>query len=320
MNKELTNTTNATMEVLIPGRAAILKLNWHNNETIRILNIYAPNNANEHCTFWEKIKLEWERKNIGDFNLTENPIDRAPARPDNETAMEALRELKSILNMRDEWRNENPHQRMFTFNSNHQSLSRLDQIYVSGRHTESMLDWNSNVSQIPTDHHIVSVRFAPPILPHIGKGRWSWPVGLMSDKDLIKRIINIGMDAQWEIDRLEHRSDTANPQKIWKSFKDKMTSAAKETSKKHLARINQCIRALTKDLRRITNSSEIDTSIDTRINRNIIEQEIDHLQKKQNKSTQLKARAQWAMQGETISKYWSKVNKKKAPRDIIHRL
>ncbi|KAG1801805.1 Endonuclease/exonuclease/phosphatase, partial [Suillus variegatus] len=251
MNKELTNTTNATMEVLIPGRVAVLKLDWHNDETIRILNIYVPNNANKHRTFWDTIKSEWERKNIGaldfmmgDFNLTKNPIDHAPVRLDNETVIEALRDLKSILNMHDEWRNKKPHQRMFTFNSNHQSLSRLDRIYISERHTASMLDWNSNVSQIPTDHHIVSVRFAPPYLPHIGRGRWSWPVGLMMDKDLIKRIINIGMDAQREIDGIEHRSNTANPQQIWKLFKNKITSAAKETSKQHLARINQLDHAI----------------------------------------------------------------------------
>lgn len=58
LNKELTNASSATMEVLIPGRAAILSINWHNNETIKILNVYTPNNANEHHTFWEKIKTE----------------------------------------------------------------------------------------------------------------------------------------------------------------------------------------------------------------------------------------------------------------------
>ncbi|KIK36155.1 hypothetical protein CY34DRAFT_94962 [Suillus luteus UH-Slu-Lm8-n1] len=51
-----------------------------------------------------------------------------------------------------------------------------------------------------------------------------------------------------------------------------------------------------------------------------MEKEIDHLQKKQSKKQQLKARTQWATKGETISKYWSKINEKKSPRDIIHRL
>jgi len=34
----------------------------------------------------------------------------------------------------------------------------------------------------------------------------------------------------------------------------------------------------------------------------------------------LRAQAQWAVKGETMSKYWSKVNSPKKPRNIIHRL
>ncbi|KAG1797202.1 Endonuclease/exonuclease/phosphatase [Suillus variegatus] len=178
LNKEITNTMDATMKVLIPGRAAVLSLKWHNNETINIMNIYAPNNANEHRNFWEKINSEWSRTHtgnidfmVGDFNITEEPIDRAPARYDQESATEALRELRSTLNLQDTWRIENPNRRMFTFSSNHNTLSRLDRIYTSTRHVESMMDWDSHISHIPTDHHMVSARFAPPGLPHIGKGR-----------------------------------------------------------------------------------------------------------------------------------------------------
>lgn len=84
------------MQVLIPGRATTLSVKWHDNKTINILNIYAPNNPNEHRTFWEKVKTEWSRLNdrtldfmMGDFNITEDPIDRAPARLDNEAAIDA---------------------------------------------------------------------------------------------------------------------------------------------------------------------------------------------------------------------------------------
>ncbi|KAG1837268.1 Endonuclease/exonuclease/phosphatase [Suillus subalutaceus] len=246
LNKELTNASSATMEILIPGRAAIMSLNWHNNKTIKILNIYAPNNANEHPNFWNKVKTEWLKSNVsdidfmlGDFNLTENPIDRAPARLDNEPAINALRELRSEIKVQDTWRNENPHHCLFTFSSNRHTLSRLDRIYTSERHLESMLDWNTKVSQIPSDHQMVSVRFAPPGLPHIGKGRWTWPIGIMANEDLLKQIIKIGDESQKELDVLRQRDEETNPQTIWKSFKNKITAAAKETTKKQLARINQ---------------------------------------------------------------------------------
>ncbi|KAG2750378.1 hypothetical protein P692DRAFT_20729893, partial [Suillus brevipes Sb2] len=215
-----------------------------------------------------------------------------PARLDNENTINALRELKLTFMMQDTWRNENPTKRLFTFNSNHQTLSRLDRIYTAERHATSMIEWSFNISQILTDHHMITIRFAPPRLPHIGNGRW--PVDLLIDKDLIKQIISIGLEMQQKIDEIEQRTDLINLQTMWKEFKSRITSVAKDTTKKHLARINQCIKALTKDLRRIANLKEIDTSENTRINRSIVEREIDHFQQKQNKKEQLKAQAQWA--------------------------
>ncbi|KIK36519.1 hypothetical protein CY34DRAFT_33051, partial [Suillus luteus UH-Slu-Lm8-n1] len=51
-----------------------------------------------------------------------------------------------------------------------------------------------------------------------------------------------------------------------------------------------------------------------------IESEINHLENKRFRKTQLYAQAKWAEKGETISKYWSKINKSKKPRDIIYKL
>jgi hypothetical protein len=75
-----------------------------------------------------------------------------------------------------------------------------------------------------------------------------------------------------------------------------------------------------KDLRKLANANDIDTSKNTRLNEIIIENELQHLQKKNFKMTMLRAQAQWATHGETISKYWSRVNKQKTPQDVIYRL
>jgi len=246
LNKEITNTENATLQVIIPGRAAILSINWHNNKKLKILNIYAPNNLNEHKTFWDKIRTEWQHLNLespdlmlGDFNLTEDPIDRAPARLDHEAAIDALRDLRINLKVQDRWRLDHPHSRMFTFTSTHQTLSRLDRIYTSEKHADSLVEWDSQISQIPTDHKMVSMRFAPPGLPHIGKGRWSWPPGLLSDNNLIKRINEIGIETQKKIKNIMQRTEETNPQNSWTTFKNQINEVAKEVAKTHLCKINQ---------------------------------------------------------------------------------
>jgi exonuclease III len=219
LNNEITNTASAKMQVLIPGRATTLSVKWHDNKTINILNIYAPNNPNEHRTFWEKVKTEWSRLNdgtpdfmMGDFNITEDPIDRAPARLDNEAAIDALRDLRNTLKLQDTWRITYPTRRLFTFSSNQHSLSRLDRVYASEDHADSLIDWDSLICQVPTDHQMVTVRFAPPDLPHIGKGRWSWPAGLITDTTLVKRTIDLGMTLQDTLETLTPRSEDHNPQ------------------------------------------------------------------------------------------------------------
>jgi hypothetical protein len=95
LNRKIMNAENATMQVIIPGWAAMLSINWHQDKRINVLNIYAPNNLSDHKAFWDKIRTEWQHLNLAtpdlmlrDFNLTEDPIDRAPARPDHEGAID----------------------------------------------------------------------------------------------------------------------------------------------------------------------------------------------------------------------------------------
>ena len=43
LNKNLINTQGARMTEIIPGRVILVSVNWHINEVINILTIYAPN-------------------------------------------------------------------------------------------------------------------------------------------------------------------------------------------------------------------------------------------------------------------------------------
>ncbi|KAG2140059.1 Endonuclease/exonuclease/phosphatase [Suillus clintonianus] len=273
INKEMINVSSAKLTTIIPGRAIALSINWHNEKKIRILNVYAPNNLNEHAEFWNRISTLWTAKNLehpdfvmGDFNLTEDPIDRAPARRENESATDALRDFRISLNVQDQWRHTFPNKRLFTFSSNTNTFSRLDRIYSSPAHIDSLSDWQANPCAVPTDHQLVLVKFAPPGLPHVGKGRWSWPLGIITDKTLIENITRIGIESQLTIEQCAtHRTEQKNPQTEWEQFKEKITKTAKEIAKTQLAKINMRIKQLTKDLTMTTNSNDIDTSEDKRL-------------------------------------------------------
>jgi hypothetical protein len=99
-----------------------------------------------------------------------------------------------------------------------------------------------------------------------------------------------------------------------------MNKLAKDTAKSHLAKINHKIKQLRKDINTTSNMADIDTSTDKCLNKILLEKELEHLKRKSYKNAHLKAQARWSTQGETISKYWSRINKPRKLRDVISRL
>ncbi|KIK37671.1 hypothetical protein CY34DRAFT_25938 [Suillus luteus UH-Slu-Lm8-n1] len=229
LNKEKLNIEDTKLTILIPGRAISLSLKWHNEHRINILHIYAPNNPQEHPTFWEEIKTAWRLNSLGqidfmagDFNITEDPLDRAPTRQDNIQAIEALRDFRSEFNIQDNWRHTHPNTCLFTSNSNTDSMSRLDRIYMATAHQESMSDWKSYLCSVPTDHNIVTEKKDGP-----------GPLGVTLDRKLLEQIETLGIELQTDLTNNSDQNRTAenSPQLLWDTFKQKMNQIAKETAK-----------------------------------------------------------------------------------------
>ncbi|KAG2032531.1 hypothetical protein BDR03DRAFT_935951 [Suillus americanus] len=252
INRELLNTLSIKLTILILGRAIALSINWHNEKTINILNIYVPNNLHDHEGFWNQINTRWRSNHLG--------------QPD------FVMEFRLSMNIQDTWRHTFPNKRQFTYSSNTNTLSCLERIYSSPAYINSLCDWNTHSCTAPTDHLLVLLKFAPLGIPHIGKGRWSWPLGLLSDESLLDKLTEIRLEMQHRIENCTtHRTPLLNPQTEWELLKNKMTESTKASAKSPLARINQRIKQLTKDLTMTTNSDDIDTSEDRCRHRIILE-------------------------------------------------
>jgi len=162
INKTLIAPKKIVTHKIIPGRALILELQWLETESTSLINIYAPNEKPSHRNFWESIETKRQEKRIakpnfmlGDFNVTEDPIDRLPVRLDDQTAIEALRGIRQNWGLHDLWRIAHPKERYFTFraHTNGQHIaSRLDRIYVAGTQVPATFDWVITPSAVPTDH------------------------------------------------------------------------------------------------------------------------------------------------------------------------
>ncbi|KDQ56069.1 hypothetical protein JAAARDRAFT_132866, partial [Jaapia argillacea MUCL 33604] len=272
LNREITDTSSLSFHELIPGRAITLTTKWHNSEKMTILNVYAPNDYAAHPNFWKTIgdkcrTLSIRRPDLmmGDFNIVEEALDRAPARLDDPTATTALQDLRTALQLDDTWRQAFPTTRMFTFRTHNQMKSRLDRIYSSPQHEGNLFEWETGPSTVPTDHSMVSVRFAPINAPQVGQGRWTWPLGLVNDETLLNSVETLGLTLQTQIQAQGAGTNPdKDPQVLWDNFKKEIRKVAKKHAKVNLNKINQRIKTLKADIAETANNPEVDSSEDVR--------------------------------------------------------
>ncbi|KIK67641.1 hypothetical protein GYMLUDRAFT_155051, partial [Collybiopsis luxurians FD-317 M1] len=273
LNKNITSTTGAKVHEVVPGHALLLESDWHNNESISILGVYAPNiSMQANAAFWTRVKTFFERNPrirkpdimIGDCNVVEEPMDRLPMRSDSLAAVDSLDDLKTLLQLEDGWRNTNPTSLKYTFsrkgNDGITRHARLDRIYNKTSIQDHLFEWKIETPGIKTDHEMVSVRFTSITAPHIGRGRWVLPQHILYDKQL-KDWINIeGKKLEEELDALENnasRTAEKNPQLMWMDFQKNLVKKARERAKIVIPRLDRDIQTIEGHIDTISNDPEL---------------------------------------------------------------
>ncbi|KDQ57930.1 hypothetical protein JAAARDRAFT_47183 [Jaapia argillacea MUCL 33604] len=263
INREIANTMDLELEVLVPGQAISLTTQWHNSEKMMFLNVYAPNCQEDHPHFWKTVGEQREILGIlipdfmmGDFNIVKDAIDRAPARLDSGTATEALHNLRHGLQLTDAWRQEFPNKHQFTFHN---------------RATDHIYGWECAPAPVPTNHSMVSLRFSPTTVPEIGEGRWTWPIGLVDNEKLLKSIETIGRELQGEVDsQAQVRNGDKNLQILWERFKTQMCMLAKKAAKTTILSMKMKVAQLRKDAMKTANNPRIDNNPDLRMHEAVL--------------------------------------------------
>ncbi|KAF8902961.1 Endonuclease/exonuclease/phosphatase [Gymnopilus junonius] len=256
VNKQILDTSSMRERVIIPGRAIMVKLKWHGENSLRVLAVYAPNDqtVNDHPTQKPDIML-------GDFNMVEDAIDRLPTHGSNEDLTNAFDDLKYETRLLDGWRNTYPSQKAFTFvqNNEQHSQSRIDRIYLTEGLFQMAREWKIETSGIPNaDHRMVSVKIANDSMPELGKGRWSMPLHLIKDEPLRKYVQERGKEAEDKVKRLGvRRTDDQNAQLIYAAFKKDVRDMARKRERAIVPKIIQQIRELEDKLNQVNNDDEL---------------------------------------------------------------
>ena len=333
INKAMIRPKEYKLYELIPGQAAALKVKWLENEDTLLLNVYAPNARNEHASFWDSINTTRRSQNLrrpdfmlGDFNVTEDKIDHAPAHLDNQAATDALRALRHTLNIQDSWRISFPNERSFMYRANangRQIQSRLDRIYTMSAISDQIQEWKTIQTTVPTDHSLVLTKFAPRSAPFISKGRWTCNPQALNDIVLMDRIEDRGIQLQSDIEKfLETNTprEMKNPQILWEIFKDDIRKLAKESADKAHHRKTSKIKKLKEELKTLANHPEIDTDKRIRANEAFAANELAYLEKITARDRKDLTKASLANHGERLGGPWSAISKEKKPRDVILQL
>jgi hypothetical protein len=306
-----------------------MSLPWHGNSIVNVLAIYAPNVAQENAEFWTSLTDKWTEENLpipdimlGDFNVVEEAIDRLPAHRDSAQAVSRLASFKALHALQDGWRNNNPTEQFFTFTQEAtQSRSRIDRIYVSNPVYKNSRNWSIDHTPIHTDHCLVSMEFANPGAPFIGRGRWSIPLYLIKNRKAIQIAEKLGAQLEKEIEAStgDSRTGGKNPQTAYHTFKKLLTREIREFAKVETPKMNARIGNLKKDLRTVLNSTQ-ESLEEIQAKAAYIEEKIKQLEALQHTKIRDNLAAKCRLENETISKLWINANKEKTPRDTIKAL
>jgi hypothetical protein len=325
-NKDILNVENVSAEEIIPGRAMLATFKLRRDTPVRALVVYAYNNMGQNANLWLDIATLYRNSPnipppnmiLGDFNMTEDAIDRMPARNDPEAVVRSLQNLKSLLNIKDAWRESFPDSVQYSYMQNKKIHSRLDRIYMTDQLAETAVGWKMEPSGIKnTDHDLVSVVLTDPMAPDIGKGRWTLPIYLLKDRIFISDAIELGNKAQTSMThmKLSGRSESKNAQTIFAKFKMDLGERAKDRDNEIVPKIVLEQKKTEKELKQLNEQYEKDAEHALKVGelrdrlRKIAEKR--HLKKRKAISTK------YRLEGEQMTKTFARMGKEQKARDIM---
>ncbi|KAF8079077.1 Endonuclease/exonuclease/phosphatase [Lyophyllum atratum] len=334
LNRSLTNVEGVKVTEVVAGRALLVQSNWHLEEKISVLVVYAPNvtssDGRENASFWERVSTFFaNRPNLkvdiltGDFNVVEDLVDRLPMRSDPLVATAALKELTSRLGLLDGWREIFPSTKAYSFlHSSNGTQSRIDRIYCTPEVLATARDWRIEPTGVPNaDHSLVSVQVAHQAAPSVGKGRWSIPEHVIKDKTLRTFAHESGLRATEDMERLvgRPRRDDHNPQLIFHSWKVGVLEMAKERDKLIIPLIKAKIKELEDNLAKVNSDFSQPEAVRCKASADV-EGKIRNLERQRHLNARHQSSLRNRLEGETICKYWTQSNKAAKPRDLIYAL
>ena len=300
------------------GRFLLLTFSHEEAEScFQVLAIYGPNQKRLGDVFFASL-LPIVNPSLplilcGDFNIVADPhVDRHGCNPDSPWAYNwpsSLSTLVESFDLLDIWRHKHPTNRSYTWRrANGAQASRLDMFWISSTFVEHV----SQVDIFPffrSDHSYVFVKLSFPYLPQRGPRVWKLNTSLLNDASVAQDVRNFWLSWQtekptfpslaiwWDAGkaRLKHLP-RQHSQDQARSRRDRVCSLERNRADLH-------VREAQGD-----NVSQLIKEVKDKL-------ELEHLHKAD--GARVRAREQWAEEGETSSAYFFRQEKVRARRRLV---
>ena len=299
------------------GRLQIIHFSFH-SISFQLINLYGPNQKKPGLEFFQSIlplvDLSLPTLICGDFNTVVDPtIDRNGCNPTSPWAYnwpQSLATLTTDMDLVDIWRTRHPTQRSYTWSrAGGQVASRLDMIWISSSLVQGVRD----ISILPyfrSDHSYVFLSFSLPDASERGKGYWKFNNSLTKNETYVKVIKSFW--SEWKREQTHYPSlpvwwDVGKQliKQITVDFASTLSTSQRDNHK-----------SLTNQLHLLTLRQHAGEDVIAEIK--VIEDQLydHHMQKAA--GARIRAREQWAEEGETSSKYFFQREQSHAIRSLMN--
>ena len=293
------------------GRILSLLVDFHAS-VLNLVNIYAPNVLSDRNSFFSSLHNFFFSQGLlllgGDFNCIDNVLDKLNCTTVPSGDKTSLCSLKSDFSLVDVWRKRNPRKVSFTwFNSDHTQASRIDR-FLLAKSLVSNVSFCEILPCVLSDHDFVKLDFSLDNLTKRGPGVWRFNNSLLSDPDFKNLVSSAIADFKLKISCFDSLRDW------WDSLKIEIRKVCVNFCVCKHKSLNANRILLTKQLIRAKNGSR-DTSII-----NDLENQLSSLISKQADGAKIRSRAQWFEEGEKPTRYFFRLEQKRAESNSISSL
>ena len=298
------------------GRLIVAEL-ARDNFNFQVGCLYGPNNKDDGAQFFESLYQAIDPAIpvllSGDYNTVVDPyLDRFGCNPNSPWAYNwssTLRDLMGTFDLCDVWRAHHPTSKEFTWRRpNGKQGSRIDMVWMPQRY----LGLVTSVGIFPffrSDHSYVHLNINLPFGVKRGKGLWKFNTAHLQDEAFCNKIERFWLQWRAEKDRFLSLSSW------WDAGKARLKRLIQSLSRDIAREKNQIISELNKRMKvvqkRLNDGEQLPGLLEE------IKAELESKLTSKAKGAQLRARIQWAEEGESSTAYFLRQEQVRGQQSLI---